>query len=159
MSIQILSAARIYGRTPVRTATAAGPEASPAAPAPAAGAPRKAPGGGGGGRLRRRLGRLRGAPQEAPRRCSLVARQGAYPRLPRLRHVGAARVELLVPRDQVRRVPLEPLEEDLAHLAAQVERDARHVHRARVVRQLEYLVDLVGAVVDPRHERRDEDPA
>ena len=76
-----------------------------------------------------------------------------------LGRVGAARVEALVARHEVRPVRREPIHEDLAHLAAQVQADAADVDGARLAAQLEDLLDLLRRVVDPRHERRDQDAA
>ena len=66
------------------------------------------------------------------------------------RRVGAARVELLVARHEVRPLGAQPVEEDPAHLAAQVQRDAADRGRARLRRELEDRLDLLGRVVDAR---------
>src|SRR5215217_3434112 len=46
--------------------------------------------------------------------------------------VGPAGIELLVALDQIRAVAAQPFHEDLAHIAAQVQRDSADVRRARI---------------------------
>ena len=60
----------------------------------------------------------------------------------RLRRVGAARVERLVARDEVGPVGAQPVHEDVAHLAAQVQADAADRDRAGLGAELEDLLDL-----------------
>src|SRR3954462_1953188 len=107
-------------------------------------------------RRRRRLWRL--APQVSPWR-RVVAHQSLHPTLDLARRVGAPAVQLLVHGNEIGALRLEPLEEDLPDLAAQVQRDAADVDRAGLPRQLEDPLDLLGGVVDARHERGDQDSA
>ena len=74
-----------------------------------------------------------------------------------LGHVGAAGVEALVARDEVGPVGAQPAEEDLAHRPAQEQRLAADRDGARLGRELDDPLDLLGRVVDPGHQRRDQD--
>ena len=73
-----------------------------------------------------------------------------------LRRVGAAAVELLVARHQVGPLRPQPVHEHVAHLAAQVQRDARDARRAGLLGGFQQRLDLVRRVVDPGHQRRDQ---
>src|ERR1700733_1063285 len=72
-------------------------------------------------------------------------------------HVGAALVELLVLRQQVGAFLLQPGEEDVLDLTAEVEGDAAEEGRPRLAGALDYRADLVGVIVDAGHQRGDED--
>ena len=67
-----------------------------------------------------------------------------------VRRVGAARVQLLVARHEIGPVRAQPVEADVAHLPAQVQRDAADVRRPGLRGQLEDLLDLGRVVVDAR---------
>src|SRR5205807_5175027 len=97
--------------------------------------------------------------QEAPRPRRRAGRAGqlAEAFLDRLRRVRAAAVQLLVARHEVGPVRSQPVHEDVAHLAAEVKRDAADAHRARLGRDPDDLLDLLGRVVDPGHQWGDED--
>src|SRR3954469_1601516 len=104
---------------------------------------------------RRWVGRRRGVAQESPRWSRVGAGETPDPRLLVLRHVRAARVQLLVARHQVGAVRLEPVEPDLPYLAAEVKRDAGDVDRAGLARDLHDLLDLLRRVVHTRDEGSD----
>ena len=72
-------------------------------------------------------------------------------------HVGAALVELLVAREEVGAFFLQPGEEDVLDLAAEVEGDAAEEGGAGLPGAFDDRADLLGAVVDARHQRRDQD--
>src|SRR3954451_12164632 len=88
-----------------------------------------------------------------------ASHERAQPLPLRARRVGTARVDLLVARHEVGPLRAQPVHEDVAHLASQVKRDAADVRRARLRAQLEDALDLLGRVVDARHERGDKDAA
>ena len=98
------------------------------------------------------------APEGAGRSRPGAAHQRAEALLLYPWRVRAACIELLVALDEVGSVGAQPLHEDAAHLAAQVQRDAADPRRPGLPRHPQDLLDLTRVVVDARHQRRDEDP-
>jgi hypothetical protein len=72
-------------------------------------------------------------------------------------HVGAAVVEGLVAGEEVWAFGLQPGEEDVLHLAAEVQGDAAEEGGAGFSCSIDDRLDLLGIVVDARHQRRDQD--
>jgi hypothetical protein len=72
-------------------------------------------------------------------------------------HVGAAAVELFVAGDQVRAFLLEPGEEDLLDLVAEVEGHAAQEGCFGFAGAVDDGLDLLGAVVYAGHQGSDED--
>ena len=116
--------------------------------------------GAGGGRARPLTGRGRATVRRGPAPPGPMHHAQPSGALDRtalaLREPAVPRVELLVARDEVRPVRAEPVEVDLAHRAVEEQRLPADRRRARLGRQRDDPLDLLGRVVDPGQERRDQ---
>src|SRR3954447_14978876 len=98
-----------------------------------------------------------GAEPRRPRRDARAPDEAADPLLLYARQVRTPCIELLVALYEIGPIGAQPVHEDTAHLPAQVQPDAADPGRPRVRRGLQDLLHLARVVVDPRHERRDQD--
>src|SRR3954452_7183050 len=93
-----------------------------------------------GRRLRQLAAQVHPVAQVAPPLDRALADHLAQPLALALRQVGAARVQRLVARHQIRPLRLQPVEPNVACLAAQVQADAAYVHRAGLFGEPQDLV-------------------